>query len=88
MKWLFGLRDDAVHFQGLMHKPVWHEDLHTNVAEENVIFSVESAERAVTFLMEVFATIFGPGSKRQPRVADWGAASAHVVAELDSLRSS
>lgn len=87
LDWLFGLRHSAVHFQGVSREPVWHEDLGTNVAQENILFAVESAVRAVVFLMTVFGAIFGPDPARQPRVADWGSARAHVLVELESLRS-
>jgi hypothetical protein len=87
LEWLFGLRDTAVHFHGEQHEPVWHAGLETNIAKENVAFSVESAERAVAFLMAIFAAIFGPDRQCPTPLAAWGAARSHVLAELDALRS-
>jgi len=51
--------------------PVWHEELRSNVAEENVLFAIESAERAVIFLIDVFCEIFGSKSTLDPQVAAW-----------------
>lgn len=79
------MRDSAVHFTGVSHAPVWHEGLQTNIARENVDFSTESAERAVAFLMQVLAATFVTQGTGTRRVAAWGAARAHVLAELEAL---
>ena len=84
---MFGLRDTAVHFHGESHEPVWHAGLETNIARENVAFSVESAERAVNFLLAIFTAIFVPDQQCDPAVAAWGTARAHVLGELEALRS-
>jgi len=87
MEWLVRLRDTAVHFHGEAHEPVWHAGLETNIARENVAFSVESAERAADFLLVIFAAIFVPDQQCDPAVAAWGTARAHVLGELEALRS-
>ena len=87
MEWLVSLRDTAVHFHGEAHEPVWHAGLETNIAKENVAFSVESTENAVNFLLAIFTAIFVPDQQCDPAVAAWGSAHAHVLGELDALRS-
>lgn len=87
MDWLFSLRDTAVHFHGEPHAPVWHAGIETNLARENVAFSVESTERAVTFLLTIFTAVFVPDQRCPPPLAAWGTAHSHVLAELEALRS-
>jgi hypothetical protein len=87
MEWLVSLRDTAVHFHGESHEPVWHAGLETNIARENVDFSVESSERAVNFLLAIFTAFFVPDQQCDPAVTAWGTAHAHVLGELEALRS-
>lgn len=87
MEWLVSLRDTAVHFHGEAHQPVWHAGLETNIAKENVAFSVEFTERAANFLLAIFTAFFVPDQQCDPAVAAWGTARAHVLGELEALRS-
>jgi hypothetical protein len=51
-EWLFGLRDAAVHFRETTNPTVPHPaGVHTGV--ENVMYSLEAAERAIALLLEV-----------------------------------
>ena len=88
LEWVYALRDDAVHFHGEAHEPVWHPGLKTNIARENLAYSVESSERAVDFLVATLSAILLPDPQRPPELAAWGQARAHVLVELDALRSS
>ena len=85
--WVFEQRDSAVHFHGEAHEPVWHPGLRTNIARENVAYSVESSERAVDFLVGVLTAILVPDPGCPAELAAWGRARSHVLAELEALRS-
>lgn len=82
---MFGLRDTAVHFHGAAHEPVWHPGLKTNMARENVAYSVESSERAVAFLMTVLSAFLVPDPRCPAGLAAWAMARSHVLAELEAI---
>jgi hypothetical protein len=51
-RWLFDLRDAAVHFAEADKAPVPHAVAPTNVSPENVTYSLESAKRAVDLALD------------------------------------
>lgn len=53
LEWLFGVRGQAVHFQEDEREPVFHPVIPANAAPEDLMFSAESALRAVDLLVQV-----------------------------------
>jgi hypothetical protein len=76
-KFVFDLRDDAVHFIGVNNPPEAHPAIPTNVATEHIRFSVESAERSVAFLVRVWRDLF-EGSNGSP-FWEWAKDRQHVL---------
>jgi hypothetical protein len=81
-EWLFDLRDAAVHFKE-SQKPTIPHPTGTNTGPENVLYSLEPAQRAVSFLLEVLDTC-----TRTPRppLAAWAEAMRPTVEELEQRR--
>lgn len=80
LAFVFDLRDDAVHFIGMNNPPERHPAIPTTVEREHLLFSVESAERSVEFLVRVWRDLFtGPKGN-----AFWGWAKdrQHVLQEF------
>lgn len=85
LEWLFDLRDAAVHFKEDFHEPVPHP-LGTSTAASNVAYSLESAERAVTLLLEVLSTCVASPRAALPLVVKWAEDMSPTVERLMSMR--
>jgi len=80
-EWLFDLRDSALHFQESQAETVPHPT-GTNTGPENVLYSLEPAERAVALLLEVLETCT---ADPRPPLDEWAKTMRPTV---DSLRKS
>jgi hypothetical protein len=67
LEWLFDLRDAALHFKEAQQPTVPHPT-GTTTGAENVLYSLEPAERAVSLLLEVRDTCT---AKPRAPLADW-----------------
>jgi hypothetical protein len=83
LRWLFGLRVDAVHFTEDWKEPTPHP-LGNNAAPELVAYSVESAERAIDLLVGVL--IVCRDKPRTPRVQAWSAGKRQTIDDLIGRR--
>jgi hypothetical protein len=79
--WLFDLRDAALHAEEKPKPPLPHP-LGTNTAQENVDYSVESAERAVDLAVSVLQWCVDHPRPRLPDATNWAAANRTAVHEL------
>jgi hypothetical protein len=81
-KWLFELRDAAVHFEE-SQKPTLPHPTGTHTGPENVLYSLEPAQRAVSLLLEVLDTC-----TRNPRppLAAWAETMRPAVEQLEARR--
>lgn len=85
--WLFGLRDDEVHFEERFQSFVAHPVLPTQVSPVMAIYALESASRALELLFDVFAHTLVSGAGRTP-ASDKYARDMHATrARLLGLRS-
>ena len=84
LQWLFRCRNNAVHFQEAYATPGWHP-AGTNVAPEQIVFSLEGSQRAVDVLMEVVELCAS-----RPKLAvtrQWSQERAANFDEIRQLRS-
>ena len=79
--WLFDLRDAALHAEEKPKPPVPHP-LGTNTAQENVDYSVESAERAVDLAVSVLRWCVDHPRPNLTDAANWAAATRPSIQEL------
>ena len=69
-KWLFELRDSAVHHEEKA-RPTEPHPAGTHTGYENVAYSLENAERALNFAFEVFETCVDRPRQNLPDVVAW-----------------
>lgn len=85
-EWLFDLRDAALHAEEKPRPPVPHP-LGTNTAQENVDYSVESAERALDLAMSVLGWCVDHPRKSLPDAVSWASLHQPTLAKLVEERS-
>jgi hypothetical protein len=78
-RWLFDLRDAAVHFEEADKEPVPHAVAPTNVSPENVTYSLESAKRAVDLALDVLATC---SANPKPHTVEWARMTRSGIGDL------
>lgn len=82
LKWLFGLRDAAVHFEEKAMPSVPHPT-GTHSGVENATYALENANRAVALLIEVLETFV---QQPRPDFGEWPASFRHAVEDLVAQR--
>jgi hypothetical protein len=85
-EWLDRLRAAALHPQPQQHVPKRHPVLPTNVAVENLMFSIESATRAADLLIDILTALFD-GEVLTDDLRRWGPPHVHVLEELRAIRA-
>ena len=80
--WLFELRDAALHAEEAPKKPVPHPT-GTNTAQEQVDYSVESAERAVELALSVFRWCVDHPRTNLPEAVQWANTTRTTIEELE-----
>jgi hypothetical protein len=83
-RWLFDLRDAALHFEEAS-KPTVPHPAGGNSGVENATYALESTTRAVDFLLEVLQLCV---SSPRPPLTSWASAHAHAVKGLRESRIS
>ncbi|MDG5807912.1 hypothetical protein P9869_35750 [Streptomyces ossamyceticus] len=90
-KWLFDLRDAAVHHGEKPQETVPHPDLGTHTGPEYVAYSTKSADRAVELMLDVLRMCVdhpkpkAPTTRPQAPTADqWAEGNKPVVTDLES----
>jgi hypothetical protein len=81
--WLFDLRDAALHFEESQAPTVPHPT-GTNTGPENVLYSLEPAERAVSLLIEVLDTCT---ANPRPALVEWATAMRPTAESLSRRES-
>ncbi len=84
VRWLFPLRGQAVHFVSADRAAVPHP-AGTSTAQENVDYSLESADRAASFVLDLLELAVTPGAQRTEELQSRAAANRHAVVELRDL---
>lgn len=85
--WLFGIRDDEVHFEERFQCTVPHPALPTQVSPEMAIYSLESARRATSLMQNVFEQLLRPGAGRTAETEKYAVAMDATKTRLISLRA-
>jgi hypothetical protein len=80
--WLFKLRDAALHAEEAPKKPVLHP-MGTNTAQEQVDYSVESAERAVECALSVFRWCVDHPRTNLPEAVQWANTTRAAIEDLE-----
>jgi len=86
LKWLFPLRNKAVHFKSSPKELAEHPSGRTKVAPENLDYSREAAGRAVGILLEILATCLNRAADRDEPIAGWSAQFRGTIEDLRSRR--
>ncbi len=84
-KWLFGLRDGAVHYRESAENPAPHPR-GVMVSEAHSTYCAEAAKRAVDLLMEVLHLTAGQPKPDLREAVNWSAGIRAPVRKLDELR--
>jgi hypothetical protein len=83
-RWLFRARDAALHFRGIFGATVPHP-LGTNTAPEAVLYSCESATRALVLLLEVLNAFMERPRRALPEIVKWAADHRPAIERLLAL---
>lgn len=70
-KWLFNLRDAALHHTSIAAPTVPHPVLPVNVSPEVRDYSIEAADRAVGLMLDVFDTCLASPKSALPDLVKW-----------------
>jgi DNA-directed RNA polymerase subunit RPC12/RpoP len=79
--WLFDLRDAAAHAEESLRPAVPHP-VGTNVSDEWATYRVETAERAVTFALDVLQWCIDHPRPNLPKIVEWSNAYRSTVNTL------
>jgi hypothetical protein len=83
LAWLFGVRGDAVHYEG-MNEPTRPHPVGINVSVAQVTYSPENATRAVDLLLGIQERC---RDRPKPPIRGWSRSIRHAFDELISRRS-
>ena len=84
-KWLFGLRDGAVHYRESAENPAPHPR-GLSVSKAHSTYCAEAAKRAVDLLMEVLHSVAEQPKPQFREAVEWSAGIKASVRKLDELR--
>lgn len=85
-KWLFGLRDAAVHHKEETADAVPHPSGTTNSSAIHLSYCVETAERAVDLLLDVLAQGVSSPRPNKAAVMKWASDFRETVERLETRR--
>jgi hypothetical protein len=85
-RWLFDLRDAALHFREVTSEAVPHPSGTTNSSAIYLLYCVENSGRAVDLLLEVLGEAVSSPRPSRPDVVKWASDFAPSVARLRARR--
>jgi hypothetical protein len=86
LRWLFDLRDSAVHHRAEPGELVWDAQKRTRVPREHSLYNLEEANRAARLAIEVMSTCVDHPRDRQKRILEWMPDARHFVGKVERMR--
>lgn len=86
LRWLFDLRDSAVHHKAEPGELVWDAQERTKVPREHSLYNLENANRAAKLAIEVMTTCVDHPRDGQQQILEWMPNAQHFVDEVRRMR--
>lgn len=86
LRWLFDLRDFAVHHRTEIREMEWHATKRTKVSREHSLYSLENANEAVKLALEIMKTCVASPRISQKQIIDWMPDARHFVEVVERFR--